>query len=214
MERRVAVVTGGTGGIGSAVCQRLAANYHVVACYFKNGKHEEAKQWQAAQKAIGYDIDIQYADIVNFSDCEQLTAVVKERYGSIDVLVNNAGISCDVSLKKMSPQQWQQVIDVDLTSCFRLCRSAIKSMIRKRFGRIINVTSVVATMGNAGQANYCAAKAGLIGMSKAMAREVATRGITINCIAPGFINSSMTKKIPDTLKEKMLQKIVNIILDR
>jgi len=111
MERMTAIVTGGTGGIGTAICKRLAANYQVIACYFKDGRHDEAKRWQMTLKEAGYDIDIVYADIASFSDCEQLTSLVMERFGSIDVLVNNAGITQDSSLKKMTPQQWQQVID-------------------------------------------------------------------------------------------------------
>ena len=207
MERRVAVVTGGTGGIGSAVCQRLAANYHVVACYFKNGKHEEAKQWQAAQKAIGYDIDIQYADIVNFSDCEQLTAVVKERYGSIDVLVNNAGISCDVSLKKMSPQQWQQVIDANLTSVYNVTRNILPLMLEREYGRIISISSINGRKGQFGQCNYAASKAALFGFSKSLAQEVASHGITVNTISPGYIDTAMLSTVHDDVLQAIIAKI-------
>ncbi|MCA0402569.1 MAG: SDR family NAD(P)-dependent oxidoreductase, partial [Proteobacteria bacterium] len=131
MEKKTAIVTGGTGGIGTAICRRLAADYRVVACYFKNGRHEEAKAWQFEQKEAGFDIDILYADIANFNDCEKLIALVTERYGHIDILVNNAGITVDSSLKKMSEEQWKQVIDANLTSVFNITRNVLPMMIDK-----------------------------------------------------------------------------------
>ena len=191
MERMVAVVTGGTGGIGSAVCQRLAKDYQVVACYFKNGMHEEAKQWQLMQKKAGYDVDILYADIVSFADCEKLVALVKERYERIDVLVNNAGITCDSSLKKMTPQQWQQVIDANLTSVYNVTRNVLPLMLEKGYGRIISISSINGRKGQFGQCNYAASKAALFGFSKSLAQEVASKGITVNTISPGYIDTAM-----------------------
>lgn len=134
MDKMIALVTGGTGGIGSAICQRLAADYHVIACYYKGGKHEEAKRWQQEQKEAGHDIDIVYGDIANYADCEKLVALVTERYGHIDVLVNNAGITVDTSFKKMTPQQWQQVIDANLTSVFNMTRNVLPGMLEKIMG--------------------------------------------------------------------------------
>ncbi len=204
MERMVAIVTGGTGGIGSAISRRMAANYQVVACYFKNGNHEEAKQWQAAQKADGFDIDILYADIVNFDDCEKLVALVKERYGRIDVLVNNAGITCDVSLKKMSSQQWQQVIDANLTSVFNVTHHVLPMMLEREYGRIISISSINGRKGQFGQCNYAASKAALFGFSKSLAQEVATKGITVNTISPGYVDTPMLTAV----KEEVLQAII------
>ncbi len=204
MERMVAIVTGGTGGIGSAICRRMAANYQVVACYFKNGNHEEAKQWQAAQKADGFDIDIFYADIVNFDDCEKLVALVKERYGRIDVLVNNAGITCDVSLKKMSSLQWQQVIDANLTSVFNVTHHVLPIMLEREYGRIISISSINGRKGQFGQCNYAASKAALFGFSKSLAQEVATKGITVNTISPGYVDTPMLTAV----KEEVLQAII------
>lgn len=204
MERMTAVVTGGTGGIGSAICQRLTADYQVVACYFKDGKHAEAKRWQEAQKEAGYDIDIFYADIAKFNDCEKLVALVMERYSHIDVLVNNAGITVDVSLKKMSLQQWQQVIDANLTSVFNMTRNVLPVMLEKEYGRIINISSINGRKGQMGQCNYASTKAALFGFTKSLAQEVACKGITVNTISPGYIETSMLTAV----KEDVLKSII------
>jgi 3-oxoacyl-[acyl-carrier protein] reductase len=127
--------------------------------------------------------------------------------GKVDILVNNAGITRDGLSIRIKDEDWAQVLDVNLTSAFRLCRAAVKSMMKRRIGRIINISSIVGITGNAGQANYVAAKAGLIGLSKSLAQEVASRGITVNCIAPGFITSAMTDELPPTVKEKYLTTI-------
>lgn len=207
MARRIAVVTGGTGGIGSAVCQRLANDYQVIACYFKNGKHEEAKQWQAMQKAAGYEMDILYADIVNFADCEKMIALVKERYGLIDVLVNNAGITSDASLKKMTPQQWQHVIDANLTSVYNVTHHVLPMMLEKEYGRIISISSINGRKGQFGQCNYAASKAALFGFSKSLAQEVATHGITVNTISPGYIDTPMIADVQDDIMKAIIAKI-------
>lgn len=207
MERSVAVVTGGTGGIGSAISQRLASDFQVIACYFKNGLHEEAKQWQLSQKAAGYDIDVLYADVVNFSDCEKLAALVKERYGRVDVLVNNAGITCDSSLKKMTPLQWQQVIDANLTSVYNVTHHILPMMLERAYGRIISISSINGRKGQFGQCNYAASKAALFGFSKSLAQEVASKGITVNTISPGYINTPML----EGMKEAVLQSIIDKI---
>ena len=207
MERMTAVVTGGTGGIGSAICRRLAKDYQVVACYFKEGKHEEAKRWQMAERKAGYDIDILYGDIVHFSDCEKLASLVIERYGHIDVLVNNAGITADASLKKMSPKQWQQVLDANLTSVFNITRNVLPHMLDKGYGRIISISSINGRKGQFGQCNYAATKAALFGFSKSLALEVVTKGITVNTISPGYIETPMLAG----MKEDILKKIITDI---
>lgn len=204
MERGVAIVTGGAGGIGSAISQRLAAEYQTVACYFKNGKHDEARQWQDAQKTAGYDIDIIYADVSNFTDCETLVSSVIERYGRIDVLVNNAGITCDSTLKKMTPHQWQQIIDTNLTGVFNMTRNVLPIMLDRGHGRIINISSINGRKGQFGQCNYAATKAALYGFSKSLAMEVARKGITVNTISPGYTETSML----DAVKDDVLNAII------
>lgn len=207
MERMVAVVTGGTGGIGSAVCRRLANEYQVIACYFKNSHHEEAKQWQSMQKTAGYDIDILYADVVNFADCEKLAALVNERYGRIDVLVNNAGITSDVCLKKMSPMQWQQVIDANLTSVFNMTRNVLPMMLEREYGRIVSISSINGRKGQFGQCNYAASKAALFGFSKSLAQEVANKGITVNTVSPGYTDTMMLGAVKEDLLQAIIAKI-------
>jgi acetoacetyl-CoA reductase len=204
MERKIAIVTGGTGGIGTSICQRLATDFQVVACYFKDGKHEEAKQWQADQKSQGFDIDIVYGDIAQYADCEKLTALVKERYGQIDVLVNNAGITNDTSLRKMTPQQWQQVIDSNLTSVFNMTRNVLPIMLDKGYGRIISISSINGRKGQFGQCNYASSKAALFGFTKSLALEVANKGITVNTVSPGYIETHMLA----ALKEEVLNSII------
>jgi acetoacetyl-CoA reductase len=204
MERMTAVVTGGTGGIGSAICQRLAADYQVVACYFKEGRHEEALRWQEAQKVAGHDIDILYADLAKFADCEKLVALVRERYGHVDVLVNNAGIAKDSTLKKMTPEQWQDVIDANLTSVFNITRNVLPVMLEKEYGRIISISSINGRKGQLGQCNYASSKAALFGFTKSLAQEVSCKGITVNTVSPGYIETPMLA----CLKEEVLKGIV------
>ncbi|HAT4482017.1 TPA: acetoacetyl-CoA reductase [Legionella pneumophila] len=207
MKRMTAVVTGGTGGIGSAICQRLAADYQVIACYFKNGKHDEAKRWQESQREAGYDVDILYGDTTQFADCEKLTDLLKERYGRIDVLVNNAGITCDTTLKKMTSLQWQQVIDANLTSVFNMTRNVLPNMLEQGCGRIISISSINGRKGQFGQCNYAATKAALFGFSKSLAQEVASKGITVNTISPGYIETPMLC----AMKEDILKSIITHI---
>ena len=205
MSKHVAVVTGGTGGIGTAICQRLAlSGYHVIACYYKKGNHGEAKQWQEKQQKNGLDIDILYANIAYFEDCENLTQLVVERYGCIDVLVNNAGITCDVSFKKMSSHQWQHVIDANLNSIFNMTRNVLPVMLDKNYGRIISISSINGRKGQFGQCNYSASKAALYGFTKSLAREVAAKGITVNTISPGYIETPML----GAMQENILKSIV------
>lgn len=205
MERMTAIVTGGTGGIGSAICRQLAHDYSVVACYFKDGKHDEAKRWQEVQRKAGFDVEIIYADIAQFSDCEHLVSQVMERYGRIDVLVNNAGITKDSSLKKMSPEQWQQVIDANLTSVFNMTRNTLPSMLEKGYGRIISISSINGRKGQFGQCNYAASKAALFGFTKSLALEVANKGITVNTISPGYIETPMISQ----MREEVLTSIIS-----
>lgn len=147
------------------------------------------------------------SNLMKSEDADQLFQKAEELMGNIDVLVNNAGITKDSLIMKMSDNDWDCVLKVNLEACFRLCRAAYRPMLSQRKGRIINMASVVASMGNIGQTNYCATKAGLVGMSKALALEFGSRGVTVNCVAPGFIDSAMTRNIPEKVKEKLLAAI-------
>jgi acetoacetyl-CoA reductase len=207
MQKKVAIVTGGTGGIGSAISQRLASDYQVVACYFKNGNHEEATKWKEEQKSSGHDVDIVYGDIAQFDDCEKLVNLVVERYGQIDVLVNNAGITQDCSLRKMTPQQWQHVIDSNLTSIFNVTRNVLPFMLDKAYGRIISISSINGRKGQFGQCNYASSKSALYGFTKSLALEVASKGITVNTVSPGYIETPMLSGV----KEEVLNSIISNI---
>jgi acetoacetyl-CoA reductase len=191
MEQMTAVVTGGTGGIGTAICKRLATSYRVIACYFKDGKDKEAEQWQMNMKEEGHDIDVFYADNTNFSDCEKLTSHVLQQFGRIDFLVNNAGITQECSLKKMKVEQWQQVVNANLHSVFNMTRNVLPMMLDKNYGRIISISSINGRKGQFGQCNYAATKAALFGFTKSLALEVANKGITANTISPGYIETPM-----------------------
>ena len=197
-----ALVTGASGGIGSAIAKALAGRGARVAL---SGTREEALQKVAAE--LGGDHAILPA---NLSDAEAVDGLVPravEALGKLDILVNNAGVTRDNLAMRMKDEEWSDVIRVNLEAAFRLSRAALKPMMRARYGRIISITSVVGTTGNPGQANYAASKAGLVGMSKALAQEVASRNITVNCIAPGFIASAMTDVLPEAQKEGLLGKI-------
>lgn len=211
MDKQLAVVTGGTGGIGTAICRRLTAACHVVACYFKKGNHEQAKVWQSLQQKAGFEIDILYVDVTQYSDCEKLAQTITEKYGRLDILVNNAGVTADARLKNMTVSQWQDVINGNLTSVFNVTRNLLPLMLERNYGRIINISSINGRKGQFGQCNYAASKSALFGFTKSLAREVARQGITVNCISPGYINTPMLEGV----REDVLQKIVaNIPIGR
>lgn len=197
-----ALVTGASGGIGSAVARALAGQGARLALSGSNqGKLE------AFATELGGDHVALVANLSDAAAVDGLVPQVVERLGKIDILINNAGVTRDNLAMRMKDEEWSDVIRINLEAAFRLSRAALKPMMRARFGRIISVTSVVGTTGNPGQANYAASKAGLVGMSKALAQEVGSRGITVNCIAPGFIRSAMTDALPDAQKEALLGRI-------
>ena len=206
-QKKVALVTGGTGGIGSAISKRLATDNHVIACYFKQGYHEKAHQWRQEQRSLGYDVDVLYADLINFNDCIDLVKQIQMQYGRIDILVNNAGVTADSRLKKMSEEQWHYVMDSNLTTVFNITRNVLPMMIEQGYGRIINISSINGHKGQVGQCNYSATKAALLGFTKSLALEVATHGITVNTISPGYIKTPML----DTVKPEILDSIINQI---
>lgn len=199
---RIAFVTGATRGIGLAIAERLAdaGAFVIGTATSETGAASISEKLGARGRGIVLDVTNAEAAVA------AVNAVVSE-FGRIDILVNNAGITRDQLAMRITDAAWDAVIATNLTAAFRLSRTVLRPMMKARFGRIINITSVVGAMGNAGQANYAAAKAGLIGMSKSIAREVASRNITVNCVAPGFIDTDMTKGLPEEHKKALLAQI-------
>jgi len=191
-----ALVTGASGGIGGAIAKALHKQGAEVAL---SGRNVEALNKLAADIGAGR-VHVVPGDLGTAAEADAVIKAAEEKMGQVDILVNNAGLTKDGLFMRMKDEDWQVVQDVNLTAPFRLTRAAIKGMMKRRSGRIINITSVVGVTGNPGQANYCASKAGMIGMSKSMAAEVASRGITINCVAPGFIATAMTEALNDEQK--------------
>ncbi len=196
---KVALVTGATGGIGAAIAKALHARGATVAL---SGTREAVLAELKAE--LGERAEIFTANLSDRASVDALVPAVEAALGKIDILVNNAGITRDNLFMRMKDEEWDQVLEVNLTSGFRLVRSALKGMMKRRTGRIVGITSVVGVTGNPGQGNYAAAKAGMIGMSKSLAQEVASRNITVNCIAPGFIETPMTHVLNDKQKEGIL----------
>lgn len=199
---KTALVTGASGGIGGAIAKTL---YAAGANVGLSGTRTEPLEALAAE--LG---DRAHVLPCNLGDAEAATALPKQAtdaMGGLDILVNNAGITRDNLFMRMSDEEWQSVIDVNLTSTFRLCKGVLRGMMKARWGRIVNISSVVGATGNPGQGNYAAAKAGMVGMTKSLAYEVATRGITVNAVAPGFIETAMTDKLTDDQKSAILTQI-------
>jgi 3-oxoacyl-[acyl-carrier protein] reductase len=202
LSRKTALITGASGGIGASIAKALHAAGATIAI---SGTRVAALEELQAQ--IGTNVHVLPCNLSSSEDVEKLIPAAEAAMGGLDILVNNAGITKDGLAMRMKDEDWQAVIDVNLTSNFRLCRAAIKGMMKKRAGRIINVTSIVGVTGNPGQANYVASKAGLIGLSKSLAQELATRNVTVNCIAPGFIATPMTDGLNEKQKEAILGRI-------
>ena len=199
---KTALITGASGGIGAAIAKALhAAGATIAISGTRVEKLEELKS------QIGENVHVLPCNLSSAEDVEKLIPTAEATMGGLDILVNNAGITKDSLAMRMKDEDWQTVIDVNLTSNFRLCRAAMRGMMKKRAGRIVNITSIVGVTGNPGQANYVASKAGVIGLSKSLAQELATRGVTVNCIAPGFIATPMTDVLNDKQKEGILAKI-------
>ena len=197
-----ALITGASGGIGGAV----AAALHEAGAQVTLSGTREAPLRELADR-LGDRAHVVTANLGDAAAVEALPKQAAEAMGSVDILVNNAGITRDNLFMRMSDEEWAQVLDVNLTSSFRLARAVLRGMMKARWGRIVSITSVVGATGNPGQGNYAAAKAGLVGMSKSLAYEVASRGITVNCVAPGFIETAMTGKLSDDQKSRILTQI-------
>ncbi len=202
LDGKAALVTGASGGIGAAIARALHAQGAIVAL---SGTRRDALEALATElKERAY---VCPGDLRDASEPDALIEMAEKAAGPLQILVNNAGMTRDMLALRMSDQDWQSVLDVDLSAPFRLARAALRGMLRRRAGRIINISSIVGATGNAGQANYAAAKAGLVGMSKALAQEVASRGITINVVAPGFVVTAMTDVLGEAQKTKLAESI-------
>ncbi|WFU48566.1 3-oxoacyl-[acyl-carrier-protein] reductase [Sinorhizobium terangae] len=202
LSGRKALVTGASGGIGEEIARILHAQGAIV------GVHgTRVEKLEALANTLGERVQIFPANLSDRAEVKALGEKAEAELGGVDILVNNAGITKDGLFVRMSDEDWDSVIEVNLTAVFRLTRELTHPMMRRRFGRIINITSVVGVTGNLGQANYCASKAGMIGFSKSLAQEIATRNVTVNCVAPGFIESAMTGKLNDKQKESIMGAI-------
>lgn len=202
LSGKTALVTGATGGIGGAIAKALHAQGATVAI---SGTRSEVLEAFAAE--LNERVHVLPCNLGQVEDVEKLVPDAEAALGQLDILVNNAGITRDNIFMRLKDEDWDQVIAVNLSASFRLCRAAVRSMMRRRQGRIISITSIVGVTGNAGQGNYAAAKAGLIGMSKSLAQEVASRGVTVNCVAPGFIATPMTDALNEKQREAILKSV-------
>ena len=202
LSGKIALVTGASRGIGRAIAEKLVACGATVIGTATTEKGAEAISRYLDQNGKGLALNV-----TDEASIESVISTVKAEFGDIDILINNAGITRDNLLMRMKEDEWQDILDTNLTSVFRLSKALMRTMMKKRYGRIITIGSVVGTMGNAGQANYAAAKAGLIGFSKSLAREVASRGITVNVVAPGFIATDMTAALTDEQKALTLAQV-------
>ncbi|MGC9320326.1 MAG: 3-oxoacyl-[acyl-carrier-protein] reductase [Armatimonadota bacterium] len=210
-RRRVALVTGASRGIGKAIALRLAGDGHDIAVnYVEEAGRDNAAEVEVVAKQAretGVEAICVEADVTDRKTVADMVERVTARLGAVHVLVNNAGITADRTVRKMAPEEWDRVIAVNLTGAFNCTRAVIEQMAERGWGRIVSISSVVALMGNFGQANYAASKAGIIGMTKSLARELARKGVTVNAVAPGFIDTEMTRAIPDDILGRIVESI-------
>jgi acetoacetyl-CoA reductase len=203
----IAVITGGTGGIGTEICRRLAADGNRIISTCIAAEQESARQWQQVMEKDGYEVDVYTCDVADFDSCGMLARQIEQKYGRVDILVNAAGITRDAMLRKMEPEKWHTVINTNLDSVFNVTRHFINGMIRNNYGRIINISSVNGQKGQFGQTNYSTAKAGMIGFSRALALELADKGITVNCVCPGYVHTSMVTAIRQDVLDGIIGQI-------
>ena len=204
-NKKIALVTGSTGGIGTAICKKLHDEGYIVVAHYRN--REKAEEWNTQLKSEGYDLPLAMADVSDFDEVEKMFEDIKNRIGTVDILVNIAGITRDGSFRKMSFEQWNSVINADLTSVFNCCRHAINDMLSSNYGRIVNVSSVNGQRGQFGQVNYSAAKAGMHGFTKSLAMETARKGVTINTVSPGYIATDMVMAVPEDILKQIIAEV-------
>jgi acetoacetyl-CoA reductase len=204
MDGQVALVTGGIRGIGLAISERLLGRGVRVAAGYSRDE-QAAQQFQNENAA--HKVTVHQGNIGNASDCERVIREVIEQHGQLDILVNNAGITIDKTVRKMTPDQWDRVLQVNLSGAFYLSQAVLQHMLDRGYGRIINISSVIGEKGNIGQANYAAAKSGLFGLTKSLALETARKGITVNCVTPGFISTEMVAAMPEDALQRVIAQI-------
>ena len=206
LKGRVALVTGGTRGIGAAISEHLAKDHAHVAAGYSKGE-ETARKLKAKLEGEGASISVHQGRVDDPDDCQRVVQEVLDNFGRIDFLINNAGITIDKTVRRMTVEEWRQVVAVNLFGAFHMTKAVLEHMIERGSGRIVNISSVIGETGNVGQANYAASKAGLFGFSKSLALEMAQRGITVNCVAPGFIETEMVAAIPKAALDKVIERI-------
>ena len=203
----VAVVTGGIGGIGTDICRSLGRQGNKVIATYISFEVERAIEWQKERLEEGLDIHVIECDVTDFRACKKMAKELEKKYSSVDILVNCAGITRDATLKKMEKENWHAVMDTNLDGIFNVTRSFINGMVKRQYGRIINISSVNGHKGQFGQTNYSAAKAGIIGFTKSLARELADGGITVNTVSPGYVGTSMVESMPEDILNSIVAKI-------
>jgi acetoacetyl-CoA reductase len=205
MQSRVALVTGGTGGIGTSILKRLAGMGHKVATNYRN--EEKAKAWQAQMRAEGFEVALAPGDVSSAGESEAMVREIERQLGPVEILVNNAGITRDTTFHRMTAQQWNDVIGTNLNSCFNVTRQVIEGMRDRKWGRIVQISSINGQKGQYGQANYAAAKAGMHGFTISLAQENARFGITVNTVCPGYIATDMVMAVPEEVRNKIIAQI-------
>lgn len=207
-ESRVALVTGGYGGLGTAICESFARDgYKVVSTYRSPERKARAEEWQQAMADQGMEVDLVCMDVSDPESCRNGAQELLDQFGRLDVLVNNAGITRDSVMKKMTVEQWHEVIHTNLDSVFNVTHPFLNQMLEQGFGRIVNISSINGQKGQFGQVNYSAAKAGIHGFTKALAQEVARKGITVNTVSPGYAATDMVMSVPEEVREKIRSQI-------
>ncbi|MCV6609724.1 MAG: acetoacetyl-CoA reductase [Amphritea sp.] len=207
MTQRIAVVTGANGGLGETMCKALCDQGRKVIGTYLPTDEENAKNWQQQMQEQGYELAIYPLDVTDYDNCCSMIATVEQEQGPIDILVNNAGITRDAPLKRMQPEQWQAVLRTNLDSMYNMCQPVFDAMCSRGFGRIVNISSLNGEQGQFGQANYSAAKAGIYGFTKAIAKEGARKGVTVNAVSPGFIDTPMVRQVPENVLESIIAGI-------
>jgi len=207
MSARIALVTGGIGGIGTEICKELCAQGRVVIAGHLPNELDKAQEWRDAMRKAHCQADIVAGDVASFESSELMVREVEQKFGPVEVLVNCAGITRDRTLRKMDPSHWKAVIDTNLDSVFNVTRHVVDGMVQRKFGRVVNVSSVNGQKGQFGQTNYSAAKAGVHGFTMALAQEVARKGVTVNTISPGYVETPMTAEVPEEIRHQIVETI-------
>lgn len=207
LDHKVALITGATRGIGKAIALKLASQGATIIINYRGNNQEKALETKNEIEQLGVSCSIMNADVSSFDQTKAMFDQIKKEYGRLDILVNNAGITRDNLILRMKEEDFDRVIDINLKGTFNCMKQATRLMMKQKSGRIVSLSSVVGVMGNAGQVNYAASKAGIIGMTKSLAREVSSRGVTVNAIAPGFIQTDMTDVLSEEVKNQMLGQI-------